>query len=274
MRKGNAMDENVHYIRARNNGERPKKREAVSARTLVGLWLMLLLSYVTQDGPETNEAADYGRKVSQSTTDIIDSFRDLVIDQSNAKVFFDNARVDQWTCSVVAIGIHEPMVGSYSWYHRRTGFSVNSRFGGRLIASYDVGKLASGQYRIHAHPFLLPPAENSQAVHLRAERVVSYLQPEASNNIPLVRLADWNDWAYEHEFPVVLIGFEDGLPVHFYTHSIGPADEPVRIKLASRPYGVFGEFCGAPVFNSKGEVVGIYAPQDNTPTYLVSSVMQ
>jgi len=268
------MDVKIKYVQERQNEPTSKKGKGkgLTARNCIGLWLCLLFSYATQGGPESKPDADY--EASQPKSNVVASFLELLVDQSNAQQFFDKAKVEQWTRSVVAIGIHEPLVGTYSWYHRRTGFAVDSRYGGRLIASYDVPQLAAGQYRIHGHPFKLPPAENSIRASLKSDRVVSYMQPHSSSAIPAVTLADWNNVAYENKFPVVLLGFEDGLPVHFYTHSVGPTDDPVRIQLASRPYGVFGEFFGAPVFNANGEVVGIYAPKDNKPTYLVSGVVQ
>lgn len=268
------MNVEIRYVKERNDGTGPKKHKAVTARALVGVWLCLLFMYATKGGLDTKLTSDHESRDYQPTPCIADSFLNFVTDQSNASQFFDKAKVDEWTRSVVAIGIHEPLVGSYSWYHRRTGFAFDSRHGGRVIVSHDVARLAAGQYRIHAHPFLLPPADNSHALTVRTSGVISYLKPHTFPAIPAVKLANLDERAYEDEFPVVMIGFEDGLPVHFYTHSVGPTDEAFRIQLTSRPYGVLGEFFGAPVLNTKGQVIGIYAPKDNKRTYLVASVLE
>ena len=191
---------------------------------------------------------------------------------------FSEALVSNWQRSVVAIGQHEPLVGETSWHRYRTGFAVSGgaeRLGGQRIVSANVSSTSwvGDKIRLHSHPFHMPQtwyAHGGSAI--REGRLSVFLARGATIAAP-VALADLATAEYENRFPVVLIGFDDDQPTRFYTHSVGVGDHAAEIKLAQRPLGVFGEFFGAPVFNTRGQVVGVYAPTDNKPTYVTSKVI-
>ena len=82
------MTQEIRYVRERNDSTGPKKHEAVTARTLVGLWLCLLFVYATKGGSDTKLTADHDGKDLQPTPSIVDSFLNFVTDQSNASQFF------------------------------------------------------------------------------------------------------------------------------------------------------------------------------------------
>lgn len=200
-------------------------------------------------------------------------------DSRHSKAQFDETLVSNWQRSVIAIGQHEPLVGETSWHRYRTGFAVSGgaeRLGGQRIVSANVSAASwvGDKIRLHSHPFHMPQtwyAHGGSAI--REGRLSVFLARGATIAAP-VALADLATAEYENRFPVVLIGFDDDQPTRFYTHSVGVGDHAAEIKLAQRPPGVFGEFFGAPVFNTRGQVVGVYAPTDNKPTYITSKVIR
>ena len=183
---------------------------------------------------------------------------------------FDRDEVNRWKRFVVSIGTHEPLVGELS----RTGFAVNNSGTkyGQQIVSANIDSLSSG-IRLHTHPFHMPQSNHAQRGTVIQNGRLGLVRANGATVVETVQLSDLRT-EYHRRFPVVVIGFVGDQPTCFYTHSDGIARRSYEIKLARRPPGAFGEFFGAPVFNTFGQVVGIYAPTNHEPTYITSNALR
>ena len=190
---------------------------------------------------------------------------------------FDLQSLEEWQRSVVSIGRYDPGCGTFSWLPHRTGFAVHSgETQGQLFATGDIRTLphSADRFRVHAHPFSLPPGPYAQRAILAGTGGLSFVRTTSGDWIPPVKVVDWTMARYHQRFPIVLIGFHDGELIHFFTHSIGRSDSKGRIRLENRPPVGIGEFVGAAVLNKDGFVVGVFSPLSSKPTYVTSVTLR
>jgi hypothetical protein len=244
---------------------------------LLGLLFVALILAGERRASITSESTFNDEMANELLARVSSDYREKFRDQKQSKAQFDVGSIEKWKRSVVSIGRHEPRVGEFSWYPRRTGFAVYApsrlESGTLIVSAFLRSSPQVAEMRVHAHPFLWPPAPHAHPAFLSSTGSLSFVRA-MSAMIPPVRLADWTSPSYDNRFPVLLIGFQNGELVRFFSHSVGKSESNGRVRLASRPPIGTGELIGAPVFNTQGLVVGVYSPLDHRPTYVPSTLLR